>query len=65
MDDFVILTYSRWQLRKQVKQLNKYLASLGFEKHPDKTFIGKVSRGLTGWARGSRIRLWSALPLAH
>ncbi|HHC3508963.1 TPA: reverse transcriptase domain-containing protein [Klebsiella pneumoniae] len=45
MDDFVILTYSRWQLRKQVKQLNKYLASLGFEKHPDKTFIGKVSRG--------------------
>ncbi|STT46436.1 Uncharacterised protein [Klebsiella pneumoniae] len=28
-----------------MKQLNKYLASLGFEKHPDKTFIGKVSRG--------------------
>lgn len=45
MDDFVILTHSRWQLRKQVKQLNKYLASLGFQKHPDKTFIGKVSKG--------------------
>lgn len=45
MDDFVILTQTRWQLRKQVKQLNQYLATLGFQQHPDKTFIGRMSKG--------------------
>lgn len=45
MDDFVLLAKSRWALRRQVKALNTFLTALGFEKHPDKTFIGRVSRG--------------------
>lgn len=46
MDDFVILAKSRWALRRQVRALNGYFAQYGFEQHPDKTFIGRVSRGL-------------------
>lgn len=45
MDDFVLLAKSRWALRRQVRALNVFLAALGFDKHPDKTFIGRVSCG--------------------
>ncbi|MCS3433170.1 reverse transcriptase domain-containing protein [Klebsiella sp. BIGb0407] len=45
MDDFLILTATRWSLRRQVKQLNRYLNQFGFEKHPEKTFIGRITKG--------------------
>lgn len=45
MDDFVILCKTRWQLRRSVATLNRALKTMGFEKHPDKTFIGRITRG--------------------
>jgi RNA-directed DNA polymerase len=45
MDDILILTKTRWQNRKAVKQLNQILNQLKVEKHPDKTYIGKIENG--------------------
>ena len=45
MDDWVILARSRWHLRRAVRVMNEVLARLGLAQHPDKTFIGRVSRG--------------------
>ena len=45
MDDILILAPTRWQLRGAVKVVNQRLAALDLEKHPDKTFIGKIERG--------------------
>jgi hypothetical protein len=41
----VLPVLPRWKLRKAVKLVNEVLASLGLEKHPDKTFIGRIERG--------------------
>ena len=45
MDDVVVLAPTRWTLRRAVKRLNAVLAGLGLEKHPEKTFIGRVEKG--------------------
>jgi hypothetical protein len=45
MDDWVVLTPTRWKLRKAVRVVNETLAELQVEQHPDKTFVGRVSRG--------------------
>ena len=45
MDDILVLAPTRWKLRRAVKAVNEILQSLGLEKHPDKTFIGKIERG--------------------
>ncbi len=45
MDDILILTKTRWKCRRAVKQHNQALNQLRLEKHPDKTFIGKVEKG--------------------
>ena len=45
MDDILVLTPTRWRLRRAVRLVNATLAHLGLEKHPDKTFIGRISRG--------------------
>lgn len=45
MDDIVILARSRWQLKKQVRSLNRHLDDKGLRQHPDKTFIGKTMKG--------------------
>jgi RNA-directed DNA polymerase len=45
MDDILILTKTRWQNRKAVKKLNLILNQLKVEKHPDKTYIGKIENG--------------------
>ncbi len=45
MDDILVLARTRWQLRRAVKLVNQALASLAVEKHPDKTFIGRIERG--------------------
>ena len=40
MDNWDILAKTRWQLRRAVRVMNRGLAQLGLEQHPDKTFIG-------------------------
>ena len=45
MDDILVLAPTRWKLRKAVKVVNRGLTVLGLRKHPDKTFIGRVTRG--------------------
>ncbi len=45
MDDILVLSPTRWKLRKAVKVVNQALRSLNLEKHPDKTFIGRIERG--------------------
>jgi retron-type reverse transcriptase len=42
MDDILVLVPSRWKLRHAVRTVNQALASLAVEKHPDKTFIGRI-----------------------
>ena len=36
---------TRWKLRRAVRLVNEILGALRLEKHPDKTFIGRVERG--------------------
>ncbi|EBS8365466.1 hypothetical protein JYY36_002935 [Salmonella enterica subsp. diarizonae serovar 50:z:-] len=45
MDDFIILTRTRRQLRRGVRQLNTWFSGYGFRQHPDKTFIGPLKKG--------------------
>jgi len=45
MDDILILAPTHWQLRRAVKVVNQTLGALDLEKHPDKTFIGRIERG--------------------
>jgi hypothetical protein len=45
MDDIVVLTPTRWRLRHAVKVVNQELDALDLEKHPQKTFIGRIERG--------------------
>ncbi len=45
MDDILVLAPTRWKLRKAVKRVNEMLGCLRLEKHPDKTFIGRIERG--------------------
>ncbi len=45
MDDILILAPTHWQLRRAVKVVNQTLGTLSLEKHPDKTFIGRIERG--------------------
>jgi hypothetical protein len=45
MDDILILTRTRWHNRRAVRQLNQCLGVLKLEKHPDKTFIGRIEKG--------------------
>ena len=45
MDDWVILAPTRWKLRAAIRLVNQTLAELHVQQHPDKTFIGRISRG--------------------
>ena len=45
MDDVVLLTRTRCQLRKAIRQLNQFFAQFGFAQHPDKIFIGRMAKG--------------------
>ena len=44
MDDILVLAPSRWKLRRAVRMVNQVLGALALEKHPDKTFIGRIER---------------------
>ena len=54
-DDWVILAPSRWKLCKAITLVNKTLAELQVEQHPDKTFLGRISRGFDFWDTASRL----------
>ncbi len=46
MDEvFTTVAPTRHKLRRAVRVLNQTFNALGLEKHPDKTFIGRVERG--------------------
>jgi len=45
MDDWIILAPTRWKLRDAVRIVNRTLARLKVEKHPDKTYIGRIGQG--------------------
>ena len=40
-----MLAPTRWKLKEAVRVLNQTLQELKLEKHPDKTYIGKIERG--------------------
>lgn len=43
MEDWVILAPTRWKLRQAIQAMNRAMADLRTEKHPDKTVIGWIS----------------------
>ena len=45
MDDILVLASTRWKLRRAVGLVNQILGALRLEKHPGKTFIGRIERG--------------------
>jgi hypothetical protein len=45
MDDILVLAPTRWKLRRAVRAVNEVLGSLGLDKHPDKTFVGRIEKG--------------------
>ena len=45
MDDILILSHSRWKLKKAIRVLNQTFNELKLEKHPDKTLLGRTERG--------------------
>jgi RNA-directed DNA polymerase len=45
MDDILVLAPTHARLRTAVRAVNASLSALRLEKHPDKTFIGKIQRG--------------------
>jgi RNA-directed DNA polymerase len=53
MDDFLLLTRTRWQLRRSSARLAEYLDAGSFERHPDKTQTGRYAEVSTGWVSGS------------
>ena len=46
MDDWIVIAPTRWKLRSAVRIVNKTLNMLKVEQHPNKTYIGRVERGL-------------------
>lgn len=45
MDDFLLLTSTRWQLRRGIARLAEYFDVSGFERHPEKTQTGRIEKG--------------------
>ena len=45
MDDVLILAPTRWKLREAIRVLNQTFSELRLEKHPEKTFIGRIEKG--------------------
>ncbi len=45
MDDWVILAPCRWKIGAAPRIVNQTLDELKLDKHPDKTFIGKIEKG--------------------
>ncbi|MEH6579730.1 MAG: reverse transcriptase/maturase family protein [Amphritea sp.] len=45
MDDILIMSATRWQLKRAIRLLNQTFNELKIEQAPDKTFIGRIERG--------------------
>ena len=45
MERSLRLPTTRWKLRRAIRVVNEIFGSLHLEKHPDKTFIGRIERG--------------------
>ncbi|MFT5755817.1 MAG: RNA-directed DNA polymerase [Alteromonadaceae bacterium] len=45
MDDVIVLAKTRWYLRKAVRTVNQLFNQLKVGQAPDKSFIGKISKG--------------------
>ena len=45
MDDVIVLSASRWKLRKAIRVVNQHFAKLKLKQHPDKTTIGRIKSG--------------------
>ena len=46
MDDWIVLTNNKFQLRRYIRKINKILKGLKLDKAEDKTFVGKIDKGL-------------------
>ena len=42
MDDVIVLSTTRWKLRKAIKTVNQHFSKLKLKQHPDKTTIGRI-----------------------
>ena len=45
MDDIIVLSPSRWKLRRAIKTVNQHFEKLKLKQHPDKTTIGRITNG--------------------
>jgi RNA-directed DNA polymerase len=45
MDDIIVLSPTRWKLRKAIKTVNQHFEKLKLKQHPDKTTIGRIKNG--------------------
>jgi hypothetical protein len=45
MDDIIVLSPTRWKLRKAIKTVNQHFEKLKLKQHPDKTDIGRIKNG--------------------
>jgi hypothetical protein len=45
MDDILILSKTRWHNKKAIKAMNQIFNQLKLKQHPDKTFMGRITRG--------------------
>ncbi|WP_208854226.1 reverse transcriptase/maturase family protein [Aeromonas fluvialis] len=45
MDDLLIFSQTRWQLKRAVTAMNQWFTAAGLRQHPDKTFIGRITKG--------------------
>jgi RNA-directed DNA polymerase len=46
MDDILVLSRTRWGLRRAVRVVNGFFRDLDLSQRPDKTFIGRIERGV-------------------
>ncbi|MGT3828534.1 reverse transcriptase domain-containing protein [Enterobacter kobei] len=45
MDDFLLLTSTRWQLKRCISRLAEFFDMGGFTRHPEKTQTGRLEKG--------------------
>jgi hypothetical protein len=48
MDDFLLLTETRWPLRRAIGQFDTFTDVSGFSLHPNKTQLGRLKEASTG-----------------
>lgn len=45
MDDWVIMSKTRWKLKKAIRVMKDTMEELRLELHPEKTFVGRIAKG--------------------